>query len=123
MSGQAYVQKIRLFAAEDDDDRLYQRALEVTTEDEARTLLENWCTENEVPVPFLQARERDSDRNRDRDRDKDKDRDRDKPKESCSKRVCEIERQTPRQADRKAFSTNRQRNRQAEAQRRRGKGE
>jgi len=52
---EAYVQKTRLFAVEDEDDELYQRALKCETEDEARALLEAWCNENEVPVPFLQV--------------------------------------------------------------------
>ena len=52
---QAYVQKIRLFAVEDEDDDLYQQALKCQTEQEARDMLESWCNENEVPVPFLQV--------------------------------------------------------------------
>ena len=51
---EAYVQKIRLFAAEDEDDALYQRALECSSEEDARDLLQSWCDENEVPCPFLQ---------------------------------------------------------------------
>ena len=52
---EAYVQKIRLFAAEDEDEDLYRQALQCTSEEEARELLESWCNENEVPVPFLQV--------------------------------------------------------------------
>ena len=52
---EAYVQKVRLFAAEDEDDDLYQQALQCKSESEARGLLEAWCNENEVPVPFLQV--------------------------------------------------------------------
>jgi len=52
---EAYVQKVRLFAAEDEDEALYKQALQCKSESEARELLEAWCNENEVPVPFLQV--------------------------------------------------------------------
>ena len=35
--------------------RICNRALKCETEDEARALLDAWCKENEVPVPFLQV--------------------------------------------------------------------
>eukprot|EP00960_Hanusia_phi_P026795 746470-Hanusia_phi.AAC.3 len=51
----AYIQKMRLFADDDDDKELREASMRCTTEEEARILLKTWCEDNDVVVPFLQA--------------------------------------------------------------------
>ena len=51
---EAYQQKMRLFAEDDDDEALLEASSRCTTAAEAKAALEAWCEENDCPVPFLQ---------------------------------------------------------------------
>eukprot|EP00291_Cryptomonas_curvata_P023183 CAMPEP_0172158866 /NCGR_PEP_ID=MMETSP1050-20130122/4626_1 /TAXON_ID=233186 /ORGANISM="Cryptomonas curvata, Strain CCAP979/52" /LENGTH=88 /DNA_ID=CAMNT_0012828337 /DNA_START=410 /DNA_END=674 /DNA_ORIENTATION=+ len=51
---EAYQQKMRLFAEDDDDEDLLEASKSCSTAAEAKSILEAWCEENDCPIPFLQ---------------------------------------------------------------------
>ena len=51
---QAYKQKMRLFAEDDDDEELLEASKNCKTAAEAKSILDAWCKENDCPIPFLQ---------------------------------------------------------------------